>query len=77
MGLVSDNSKSGDFFAWQLLGMIVIVCWVAAISLLYFNIMKKLNLLRVPLLEEIIGLDTAEMGSKVRVEMKIAEGIIR
>ena len=57
--------------------MLVIVCWVAAISLTFFFVMKKLNLLRVPLLEEIIGLDTAEMGSKVRVEMKIAEGIVK
>jgi len=57
--------------------MLVIVLWVASISLLYFILMKKLGLLRVPLLEEIIGLDFAEMGSKVRVDMKIAEGIVR
>jgi len=57
--------------------MLVIVLWVASISLLYFILMKKLGLLRVPLLEEVIGLDFAEMGSKVRVDMKIAEGIVR
>ena len=57
--------------------MLVIVLWVASISLLYFILMKKLGLLRVPLLEEIIGLDFAEMGSKVKVDMKIAEGIVR
>ena len=49
--------------------MFCIIAWVAAISLLYFFVMKKLKLLRVPLLEEVIGLDFAEMGSKVRVEM--------
>ena len=57
--------------------MLSIVAWVAAISLLYFFIMKKTGLLRVPLLEEVIGLDFAEMGSKVKVDMKIAEGITR
>jgi len=57
--------------------MLVIVLWVASISLLYFILMKKLGLLRVSLLEEIIGLDFAEMGSKVRLDMKIAEGIVR
>ena len=57
--------------------MLVIVLWVASISLIYFILMKKLGLLRVPLLEEVIGLDFAEMGSKVRVDMKIAEGIVR
>ena len=57
--------------------MLIIVLWVAALSLIYFLIMKKLGLLRVPLLEEIIGLDCAEMGSKVRVETKIEEGIVK
>jgi len=57
--------------------MLVIIVWVAVLSLIYFLIMKKLGLLRVPLLEEIIGLDCAEMGSKVRVETKIEEGIVR
>jgi len=57
--------------------MFVIIVWVAVLSLIYFLIMKKLGLLRVPLLEEIIGLDCAEMGSKVRVETKIEEGIVK
>jgi len=57
--------------------MLTIIVWVAVLSLIYFLIMKKLGLLRVPLLEEIIGLDCAEMGSKVRVETKIEEGIVR
>ena len=57
--------------------MLIIILWVATFSLLYFLIMKKLNLLRVPLLEEIIGLDTAEMGSTVRVESKVEEGIVK
>lgn len=57
--------------------MLVIIVWVAVLSLIYFLIMKKLGLLRVPLLEEIIGLDCAEMGSKVRVETRIEEGIVK
>jgi len=57
--------------------MFVIIVWVAVLSLIYFLIMKKLGLLRVPLLEEIIGLDCAEMGTKVRVETKIEEGIVK
>lgn len=43
--------------------MLVIVAWTAAFSLIYFLLMKKFNLLRVSLLDEIIGLDIAEMGS--------------
>ena len=57
--------------------MLVIICWVAAFSLAYFLIMKKLGLLRVPLLEEIIGLDCAEMGTRIRVESRIEEGITK
>ena len=57
--------------------MLTIIVWVAVLSLIYFLLMKKLGLLRVPLLEEIIGLDCAEMGSKVRVETKIEEGIVK
>ena len=77
-GLVaSDAEDKGGYLGWQVLGMICIVAWVALISLLYFFVMKKLGLLRVPLLEEIIGLDHAEMGSEIKVQMKIAEGIVR
>ena len=57
--------------------MLTIIVWGAVLSLIYFLLMKKLGLLRVPLLEEIIGLDCAEMGSKVRVETKIEEGIVK
>ena len=57
--------------------MIVIVLWVSAFSLIYFIIMKKVGLLRVPLLEEIIGLDAAEMGTRYTVDMKIADGIVK
>lgn len=49
--------------------MLLILAWAGGLSLIYFLIMRKLNLLRVPLLEEIIGLDAAEMGSQVRIEI--------
>lgn len=32
-------------------------------SFIYFYIFKKLGLLRVPLVEEIIGIDVAQMGA--------------
>lgn len=57
--------------------MICIIAWVGVISLIYFLIMKKLNLLRVPLVEEIMGLDYAEMGSKVTIEVETEEGFTR
>lgn len=57
--------------------MLIIVLWVSAISIIYFLVMKKIGLLRVPLLEEVIGLDVAEMGSKVRIQRQIAEGLTR
>lgn len=67
-GLISDNSDSGGFFGWQLIGLVVIAAWVASLSLIYFLIMKKFDLLRVPLLEEIIGLDYSEMGSRIIIQ---------
>ena len=53
---------------WQLIGMLSIIAWVTLFSLPYFYIMKRLKLLRVPLIHEIIGLDIAEMGSKAHIE---------
>ena len=37
--------------------------WTSLLSFLFFYLMKKLNLLRVSEMEELIGLDYAEMGS--------------
>lgn len=75
--MISDSDESGSFFGWQLVGMLCIVAWTALISLIYFMVMKKFGLLRVSLLDEVIGLDVAEHGSEVRVQTKIAEGIAR
>lgn len=75
--MISDSDESGSFFGWQLVGMLCIVAWTASISLIYFMVMKKFGLLRVSLLDEVIGLDVAEHGSEIRVQTKIAEGIAR
>ena len=61
--LISDSDESGSFFIWQVIGGLIIIAWVTILSLPYFLIMRKLNLLRVPLIHEIIGLEIAEMGS--------------
>ena len=50
------------------MGTLIIIVWVSLFALPYFLIMTRLNLLRVPLIFEIIGLDIAEMGSKVYIE---------
>jgi len=76
-GLISDSEDKGSFFGWQIAGMIIIILWTAAFSLLYFGIMKACGHLRVNLFEEVIGLDIAEHGTKKKVETKIAEGLTR
>lgn len=56
--------------------MTAIVAWVAVISGVYFVLMNYLKILRVPLLEEIIGLDIAEMGSAIHISKKVEDNII-
>ena len=77
-GLVS-GAESGKFkfLLWQLIGMFAIVLWVALLSAIYFFIMKKAGLLRVDLLEEIMGLDIAEMGSKLKVNKQMEKAVRR
>ena len=57
----------------QLAGMFAIIAWVGTISTLYFLIMNYAKLLRVSLLDEIIGLDIAEMGSHIHISKKVEE----
>lgn len=71
-GLISNSLDSLSFMGWQILGMICIILWVTVFAFPYFYTMKRLNLLRVPLIHEIIGLDVAEMGSKIYIENQIA-----
>jgi len=51
----------GSFFGWQLIGCIAIIAWTASLSGLFFIIMKKTDLLRVSVTDEVLGLDFAEM----------------
>ena len=76
-GLISDSDNSMYYCGWQLLGSIVIIAWVSLMSVPYFLLMRKLNLLRVPLIHEIIGLDIAEMGSQAKVDNLVAQAIYR
>ena len=68
LGLISSSMDSTAFFGWQVVGMLAILAWTVALSLPYFAIMRRLGLLRVPLIHEIIGLDVAEMGSKSHID---------
>ncbi len=63
-GLISDSPDSAKYLGIQLVGAICIIIWVMVLSLSFFWILKKLKLLRVPLIEEILGLDLAQMGSQ-------------
>ena len=48
---------------YQIVGIVVIVCWVSLISFPAFLIMRKLHVLRVDKAVEEIGLDVAELGN--------------
>ena len=76
-GLISDSVDSHIYFSWQIIGMLIIIAWVTVFSLPYFLVMRKLKLLRVPLIHEIVGLDVTEMGSTAHVDYLIGEAIYR
>ena len=44
------------------MGALSIAVWVTVITLPFFLLMKKFNLLRVPKEIEVVGLDIAELG---------------
>ena len=77
-GLISsaDDGKLG-FFGVQILGAFVIIAWVAFVSGTYFFVMKCNcccgNILRVNLLDEVIGLDIAEMGTIMDIRDLVKE----
>jgi len=76
-GLLSDSGDKWKYLGVQIVGLIAIVAWVAVLSGAYFALMNYLKLLRVPLLEEIIGLDIAEMGSAIHISKRVEDNIIR
>jgi len=57
--------------------MFAIILWVALLSAIYFFVMKKVGLLRVDLLEEIMGLDIAEMGGTLKVNKQMEKAVHR
>ena len=65
-GLISPSENSFNFLMIQFLGILVICAWTILLSGIYFLIMKRAGLLRVSLIEELLGLDVAELGSKAR-----------
>eukprot|EP00347_Sterkiella_histriomuscorum_P006502 403352522 len=69
-GLVSNSSSKGYYFAWQICGCVVIMGWSGAISIIYFYLVKKLKLLRVHPLVEIIGLDRSYFGGLRNKDIK-------
>ena len=77
-GLLSgaDEGKAKFFFV-QIGGMFVIILWVAFLSGLYFLVMNKFKKLRVSLLDEVIGLDIAEMGGVMHINRKVNDKISR
>ena len=61
--IVSGNRNERDkFFGYQLCGIVVIGAWVFSLNCVVFFIMKKCGILRVPLVDEIVGLDISECG---------------
>jgi len=59
----AGSSESWVFLGWQLLGMLIIVLWTSGLSLIYFMIARQAKILRVTLLDEVLGLDISEMGA--------------
>ena len=77
-GLISgaDDGKLG-FFGVQILGAFVIIAWVTFVSGAYFFVLKCNcccgNKLRVNLIDEVIGLDIAEMGTIMDIRDLVKE----
>ena len=74
-GLITGNLGSGKYFLVQFYGAVTIMSWSLVTSTVYFLIMKCFGLLRVPLLDEILGLDIAEHGkSTPKFKRRLNEG---
>ncbi|KAK3102396.1 hypothetical protein FSP39_011122 [Pinctada imbricata] len=56
------NADSGLQLAWQLVGLLTIIVWTAVLSFIMFYILKKFDLLRVPFILEMKGLDIPKHG---------------
>ena len=71
-GLISDSGDSFKFLGVQLLGVVVLMAWTALSTMPFFFILKCANLLRVPLIHEVIGMDVAETGTNVYIDTLVA-----
>ena len=72
-----ESDESLEFMGWQLCGLVCLIAWVVALTLPFLLIMKKLKLLRVPLINEVVGLDVSEMGSTAHIDYLIGQSIYR
>jgi Amt family ammonium transporter len=54
-------------FGYQMAGLLSVMVWTAFWSILYFKILDKYGRLRVDLIDEILGLDIAEMGEPLPI----------
>lgn len=62
-GFVSGNkAEMGKFFGYQICGMVVILAWTFVLTIIQFSILKKVGILRVSLISEIVGCDYTECG---------------
>ncbi|CDW89642.1 ammonium transporter [Stylonychia lemnae] len=71
-GLVnSEYAERFHFLGWQIASLLSIIAWAGGISLIYFLIARRLKLLRVHPLVEIIGLDRAYFGGLTKKDLKM------
>jgi len=54
-------------FGFSVLGLFAIAIWTAFWSMAYFQLLKRFDWLRVDLVDEILGLDIAEMGEPLPI----------
>ena len=65
-----------NFLKIQLIGILAIILWAGFWGWLFFFTCKKLNLLRVRIADEILGLDIAEHDHVQDIDMKSAKDIV-
>lgn len=56
-----------EAFGWQIVGLLAIVAWTASISSAYFYTLGRYGKVRVDLIDEILGLDIAELGEPLPI----------
>ena len=63
-----EETGRGKFFGYQICGIVVILVWATLMFVPFFMIMKKLGLLRVNRVVEIVGLDFASNSQNMTQE---------